>query len=128
MRFDFSVPFKKGFSLRLILAVSTALLAQASWFAVVPGCAGSQCTMTCNATALCMKGGCFSDKKDKCQDYQDAPGWTTQWTSGSVVRCDQIVDANKNVTGVTCKGTEGELAGESCTCNFVYANGVKQCG
>ncbi len=75
-----------------------------------------------------MKGGCFSDKKDRCQDYQDAPGWTTTWTSGSVVKCVQLFDASKNVVGVACNGTEGEMDGEACTCNFVYSGGVKQCG
>ena len=75
-----------------------------------------------------MAGGCFSNGKDQCQAYLDASGWTTTWESGSVVRCNQKIDANGSVTGVSCKGTEGELAGESCACNFVYKDGVKQCG
>ena len=28
---------------------------------------------------------------------------------------------------VTCKGTAGELSGESCHCNFAYTSGVAHC-
>ncbi len=115
--------------LRLLSCVLGLFLGPcASLMAAASGCAGSRCQMTCNETALCMTGGCFHDGKDKCDPYQNASGWTTTWPLGSTIHCDEILDASNSVIGVTCKGTDGEAAGESCTCNFVYTTGTKQCG
>jgi hypothetical protein len=111
-----------GLSLSLLLGPSAPLLASAT------ACAGSRCEMTCSGTEVCMTGGCFSDKKDQCKPYLPNITWTTTWDSGAQIQCDQILDAANNVVGVTCKGTAGEIAGDSCTCKFTTVNGVQQCG
>ena len=115
--------------LRLLSCMLGAFLGpSASLVASVSGCAGSRCQMTCTETSVCMTGGCFHDKKDKCEPYPSATGWTTAWPMGSTIRCDELRDASNNVTGVTCKGVDGEAVGESCTCNYLYTNGTKSCG
>ena len=112
----------------LWLALCCLVGPSASLIAATSSCSGSTCQMNCTETSLCATGGCFHDGKDKCEDYPDSSGWTTTWTQGPTFRCDKLFDANQNVIGVTCRGTDGEAAGDSCTCNYLYTNGVKHCG
>jgi hypothetical protein len=109
-----------------VLAVS--LYPPASLVVTATGCAGSQCTMTCSETNVCLTAGCFHDKKDHCEIYPPETGWNTQWDSGSEVRCDKLLNASGTAIAVTCKGISGAITGDSCTCNFVYTNGVMKCG
>jgi len=113
---------------KLCWALVVCLFPPASLVVTATGCAGSQCAMTCNATNVCLTGGCFHDKKEHCEDYPPQSGWDTAWEQSSSIRCDKLLDAAGTPISVTCKGTGGEATGESCTCNFVTANGVAKCG
>ncbi len=128
MRRMLSVQPIRRFARNLGWAAAVSLYPPASLVVTATGCAGSQCTMACSETNVCLTSGCFHDKKDHCEDYLPQTGWNTSWDLGPSIRCDKLLDANGNVISVTCKGTAGEATGDSCSCNFVYTNGVQKCG